>query len=448
MSTVGERLDLVIEGLSHAGEGVGRADGMAVFVPKAIPGDHVQARIISTKKTYARGLIEDILRPSSERQEPPCRYASDCGGCQLQHMAYAGQLYWKREQVRDALERIGGLAADVEPVRGMAYPFRYRNKAQFPVQLVNGELAMGFYRPRTHELIAIDDCLIQHELSMQTALAVKHAATVHGMAAYDESTHQGVLRHVVTRVSVSNRKSLAVLVTRTAGLRRAHALASILRQQVPRCIGLVQNVNPDRTNAVFGPDTRMLWGEGSLRERIGHCEFSVSPRSFFQVNSEQAAVLFALVGEVAELTGNETVWDLYCGTGTLGLYLAKLACQVVGVESVPEAVADAQRNADLNQVHNARFVLGKAEKEIGGLSQATGGVDVVLLDPPRKGCAPELLKALQQARPRRIVYVSCNSSSLARDLRVLVDGGYQLGRVVPVDLFPQTSHIEVVVVLS
>lgn len=444
----GETYRIEIIDLAHDGEGVGRVDGFTVFVPEALPGDVVAARVISVKKTYARALIEKILVRSGQRIIPACPKAEWCGGCQLAHMDYSHQLAWKEKHVREALARLGKIEAKVLPIIGMENPDAYRNKAQFPVGVAAGNLAMGFYQKRSHQIVDTDYCRIQHPLINKGMRTVKQALMDLGIEPYNETAHTGTVRHAVFRASFSNNTLMIIFVTCADDLPQQDQLIARLRSELSELASVYQNVNPKVTNVIFGPKSKLLWGEPYIVDQIGELKFAISPRSFFQVNPVQTKILYDLVKNAAALTGRETVWDLYCGIGTIGLYLAADAARVVGVESVDEAVADAHCNAELNGIDHARFYVGKAEELASWLLQEGLHPDVVVVDPPRKGCDPGLLATIKTVEVPRLIYVSCNPATLARDLAILTEYGYQVEYVQPVDMFPDTAHIETVVLMS
>ena len=437
-----------ITGLTHDGMGVGRIESRVLFVPETIPGDRVLARLSHIKERLAYGELVRMLEPSPNRREPSCPHAPLCGGCQLQHMDYQAQLHWKRQQVADALARLGGLEVEVLPTLGMDEPYHYRNKAQLPLGKKGGELVMGFFQQGSHDIVDLSTCEIQHPLITKLALAVKRVVGDLGIEPYDEGRHAGVLRHAVIRVSFLESKLMLTLVTRTRELHRQGELIARLTAEVPELVSVVHSINPQVTNVILGRETKVLWGEACLYDAIGHLRYAISPMSFFQVNPLQTKVLYDLVRERLKLSGRETVLDLYCGAGTIGLYLADRAGRVIGVESVAAAVEDARRNAELNGITNADFFAGRAEEELPRLVRRFGTIDAAVVDPPRKGCDPAVLEALSGAAVPAIVYVSCNPSTLARDLSRLAELGYQAGPAQPVDMFPWTRHIECVTLMS
>lgn len=442
---VGEEHIVSITGLTHEGAGVGRVEERVVFIPDALPGDRLRMRLVHIKERLAYGEIIEILEASPDRVEPSCPHALLCGGCQLQHLDYAAQLRWKRQLVHDALERIGKLEVDVLPVKGMDNPYQYRNKSQLPFGSQGGELVMGFFQKGSHTIVDLSSCEIQHPLITKLALTLKALVQKYGIEPYDEKEHTGVLRHAVIRVSFSEEKLMLILVTRTPELKEQTRLIQELREAIPELVSIAHNINPSVTNVILGRETKILWGEAYLLDSIGHLNYAISPGSFFQVNPIQTKVLYDLIRERMPGTGTETILDLYCGAGTIGLYLAGNVKKVVGVETFAAAVEDARYNARLNGIDNAEFHVGKAEEQVPKLLKKNRKIDGVVLDPPRKGCEASLLDTIVAAQVPTIVYVSCNPSTLARDLSYLAERGYQVGGVQPVDLFPWTRHTEAVV---
>jgi len=453
-------------GLSHEGEGVGRYEGFTLFVPGALPGERVKARVTEVKKRFGRAELLTVLEASPDRVAPPCAVYSRCGGCQLQHLDYAAQLGWKRQLVVDALSRIGKLTVAssdasfrhlplssevvVHPVIGMDEPWRYRNKAQVPIgfDLEEGGLVGGFYEQGTHSIVEMDTCLIQHERNDDAVLKVKRIARELGIEAYDEKSHSGWLRHVVVKTSFASGDMMVVLIALTRETKGLEAFVSRIRSELPHVVSVMLNVNPDRTSAVFGRDTYKLAGVDVIYDSIGDIRFAISARSFYQVNPVQTEVLYRKALEYAALTGTETVIDAYCGIGTISLFLARAAAQVYGVELIPDAVEDARANARLNDIDNADFTVGRAEVVLPAWRAEGIDADVIVVDPPRKGCDAALLDTLIAMRPERIVYVSCNPATLARDLAVLEAGGFRTVEVQPVDMFPHTGHVECSVLLT
>lgn len=445
-----QTVELDITGQGHEGEGVGRHEGFTVFVPGAIAGERVRAKIVKVQKSYAYARLMEVIEPSKYRTTPPCPVYRRCGGCHLQHMTYEGQLEHKRQVVIDALTRIGKLGdVPVHPTLGMDKPWEYRNKSQVPVGWVNGKIVAGFYAPRTHDIIDLEGCPIQHPYSDEIVNKVKRALADFAIPPYDEAAHKGLVRHIVARVGYHTGETMVALVTNGRKIPGADRLIRRLREEIPHVVSIVQNVNTAVTNVIFGPETITLWGKDAIEDRIGDVRFSISARSFFQVNPVQTKVLYDKALEYAQLAGEETVIDAYCGIGTISLFLARKAKRVIGVEAVAEAIEDAKRNAALNGIANVEFRVGEAEKVIPELYAKRGlRADVVVVDPPRKGCDEALLQTIVDMRPDRVVYVSCNPSTLARDLRFLEDRGYRTQEVQPVDMFPQTKHVECVVSLK
>lgn len=460
-------LDII--GLTHEGEGVGRAEGYTLFVQGALPGEKVRAKVLKTKKQYGYAKLLELVQPSADRIAPPCPIYDQCGGCQLQHMDYAAQLRWKRQLVIDNLERIGKLkvakgeagqgssddstltASDggilVRPTLGMDEPWRYRNKAQVPIGVTEGGLVGGFYARGSHRIIDMETCLIQHEHNDVVVSVVKRLGRELGISAYNEETGRGLLRHVIVKKAFRTGEMMLVLVTNGQDIPHRDAWIGCIREELPDVVSICQNVNTERTNVIFGDKNRVLWGRDVIYDYIGDVQFAISARSFYQVNPAQTEVLYGKTVEYAGLTGRETVIDAYCGIGTISLFLAQHADQVYGVEIVREAIEDARANAELNGMKNVVFEVGASEDVIPRWKEQGVTPDVIVVDPPRKGCDPRLLETILQMQPERVVYVSCNPSTLARDLRVLEDGGYTTVEVSPVDMFPWTVHVESVAVL-
>jgi len=444
---VGQTVEVEITGLNHEGAGVGRIEGYTLFVKGALAGERVRACVDHVKKSYGFATLVEVLEKSASRTLPPCPLFDRCGGCSLQHLAYEEQLRHKRQIVMDNLQRIGGFSLEgegavvVHPTLGMRDPWRYRNKAQVPIGEENGALVGGFYAEKSHEIIDMDECLIQHPANDEAVAAVKRLAAELNIPPYDEQRHTGLLRHVVAKVGAKTGEVMVVLVTTGEEIPQRERLVAAIREQVPGVTSIVQNINPDRTNVIFGKKTVTLWGSGVIYDYIGPIKFAISPRSFYQVNPAQTEVLYNKTLEYAGATGTETVIDAYCGIGTISLFLAQKSRHVYGVEIVPEAIADAKRNAALNGIENVTFEAGAAEVVIPAWKEQGIRADVIVVDPPRKGCDEALLKTILEMEPKRVVYVSCNPSTLARDLKVLAEK-YAVKEVQPVDMFPHTSHVE------
>ncbi len=445
----GDNIEVQIAGLGSSGEGVGKYEGFTVFVQGALPEESVQAEITLVKKNYAAGKLIKIIEASPERVEPVCPVYAECGGCQLQHLSYAGQLRMKQQQVKDALTRIGHLDTEVLPVIGCTNPWNYRNKMQFPAAGgAEGTINIGCYAAATHSVIDTGSCMIQKEANNEVLTTVRKWMQRYGISAYDEKTGKGLVRHVMSRVGVHSGEVMAVLITSAYDIPHKKELIEWLTKYVPNLVSVVQNINKKPTNVVMGSKTRVLYGRPTITDSLGALSFNISAQSFFQVNSEQAEKLYNKALEYAALNGTETVVDVYCGTGTISLYLAKHAGKVYGIEIVAPAIEDAKKNAQDNNCHNAEFILGDAAEKLPQLLAEGVKPDVVVVDPPRAGCEQKVLKAIADVEPQRIVYVSCNPASLARDLAYLNERGYRAMTAQPVDMFPMTVHVETVVSLS
>ncbi len=448
-----QEVEADIVGIGTDGEGVGKYNGFTLFIPGALPGERVLAKVVKLKKQFGFARLLQVMSVSPDRVVAPCAIFSRCGGCQLQHLSYEAQLRWKQQLVKDALERIGRLSIEgqgivVHPVIGMTEPWRYRNKVQIPVGVdVAGDVMTGFYAAGSHEIIEMSHCLIQHEAIDQAMSVVRGVAQELGIAPYHAAT-QGDLRHVVFKYGYNTNELMIVLVTRKQQFPRGEEFVNRVRSRVPEVHSIWQNVNEERTPQVLGEQMVKLWGSDVIYETIGNVRYAISARSFFQVNPVQTKPLYETVLAYAALTGKEVVIDAYCGIGTISLYLSRHARRVLGVELVPDAVADARANARLNGIANADFVVGRAEAVLPAWRAEGIDADVIVVDPPRKGCDAALLEALVAMRPQRIVYVSCNPATLARDLAVLEAGGYRTVEVQPVDMFPHTTHVECVVLID
>lgn len=443
-------ITLKIEDLSSEGLGIGKCDGMTFFVKDTIIGDTVEAKVMKIKKTYGYARLLRILQESPDRIVPPCQVARQCGGCQIQAMSYTAQLKFKEEKVRNNLKRIGKFEdIPMEPIIGMEQPFRYRNKAQFPVgKNKEGKPAAGFYAGRTHTIIPCSDCLLGDPVNEKILEIVLSYMNQNRVSPYDESTGVGLVRHIMTRVGFRTGQIMVCIVTNGDFIPHTEKLVTALTR-LPGMTSIIQNINTERTNVIMGKEQKVLWGSETIEDYIGDVAFSISARSFFQVNPVQTEKLYGKALEYAGLIGSETVWDLYCGIGTISLFLARNARHVCGVEIIPEAIHDARKNAERNKITNASFYVGKAEEVLPEKYSREGiHADVIVVDPPRKGCEESVLATMLQMAPKRIVYVSCDSATLARDLRYLCDGGYTLEKVCPVDMFGNSVHVETVCLLS
>jgi 23S rRNA (uracil1939-C5)-methyltransferase len=436
---------MTIDDIGVHGEGIGRIDGYTVFVEGALPGEKVRIRVSKAGRNHGYGKLLDIVVPSPDRVLPPCPYTGRCGGCTLQHISYNRQLQFKTRRVRDALERIGKITGvTVHNTVGMDQPWRYRNKAQFPVRMEDGLLSIGFFAPGSHDIVDIDRCLIQHKTGDNVIEIIRKFILKYNVPVYDEQTHRGIIRHVVTRMGFKSGQLMVAIVTNGRNLPHSDKLVGLLTTNIPNITSIVQNINDRKTNVILGNENITLWGQGHIVDTLAGLTFKISPLSFYQVNPVQTEILYGKVMEYAALTGRETVIDLYSGIGTISLFLARNAGKVYGIEEVPQAVEDAWENAKLNHISNVEFITGKAEELIPKLVDSGLHADVVVLDPPRKGCEDEVLEALGHMIPQRIVYVSCNPATLARDLKFLTERGYKVEELQPVDMFPHTPHVECV----
>ncbi len=466
-------VELTIEDIGVSGEGIGKVDGYTLFVKDTVIGDVVRVKIMKDKKNYGYARLMDIIKPSKDRVEPACPIARQCGGCQIQAMNYNAQLKYKQKLVKDNLLRISGLTEGVDyemcEILGMDTPFRYRNKAQYPVgEDKDGNIVMGFYAGHTHSIIACpdDDCMLGHRDNAFILNAVKEWMKEYRVRAYNENIHKGTVRHVLVRTGYHTDEVMVCLVTKKM-LRKeaADGLVKAIQKLKLNVASLVVNINKEDTNVILGKECITLYGRPYIEDYIGDIKFQISPLSFYQVNPKQTEVLYNKALEFAGLKGNESVWDMYCGIGTISLFLAKKAGKVYGVEIVPQAIEDAKNNAKINNIDNAEFFVGKAEEVVPAFYKKQTGVqsdndstdskeydmtrpDVVVVDPPRKGCDKKLLDTIVSMTPDRIVYVSCDSATLARDLKLLVEYGYKVEKVQPVDQFGNTVHVETVVLLS
>ena len=441
---------LEIEDCGIDGEGIGKADGFTVFVKDAVIGDTVTAKIIKAKKNYGYGRLMEVLKPSPYRVEPKCEFARQCGGCQLQALSYDQQLVFKTNKVKGHLERIGGFTdIPMEPIIGMDELFHYRNKAQFPVgRNKEGKIVTGFYAGRTHNIIENRDCALGVAENKEVLDRVIAHMEKYGIEPYNEATGKGLVRHVLIRYGYFTKEVMVCLILNGNKLPKEEQLVKSLCE-IPGMTSITINVNKKHSNVILGEEICLLWGQEYITDRIGDISYQISPLSFYQVNPMQTQKLYAKALEYADLHGQETVWDLYCGIGTISLFLAQKAKFVRGVEIVPAAIENAKENAKLNGLENTEFFVGKAEEVLPREYKKNGVyADVIVVDPPRKGCDETLLETMVEMNPERIVYVSCDSATLARDLKYLCERGYELRKVCPVDQFGMTVHVETVVLLS
>lgn len=465
-----ELFELTIEDMSTDGEGIGHLrdreeGGLTVFVKDTAPGDRVEARMLKEKKRYAYGRLERILEPSPDRVEPLCEKSRSCGGCTLQHLSYEKQLELKQKYVENCLTRIGGLenaAALMEPIMGMEEPWHFRNKMQFPVGRDKaGEPVVGFYAGHSHSLIALSDCPTGHPVNQEIIRGFREYMKEEAVPEYDEESHSGLVRHLLTRVGFATGELMVCVVINGNKLPGQETLVGKLqaaverynREQTPfiRLSSVSININKDKTNRILGFSGRTIYGEPVIVDTIRDLKFEIAPESFFQVNPVQTEKLYGKALDYAGLTGDETVWDMYCGIGTISLFLAGKAKQVYGVEIVPQAIENARKNAELNGFTNTEFFVGKAEEVVPRCYAENSRkytADVVVVDPPRKGCDRTLLETIISMAPRRLVYVSCDPATLARDIAILTEGGFEVNRVTPADMFPQSMHVESCVLLK
>lgn len=441
---------LKIEDMGINGEGIGKLDGFPFFVKDAVTGDVVEAKVMKMKKGYGYARLLNIVEPSAMRREPKCAYARQCGGCQLQALAYAAQLDYKARKIQNNLIRIGGFEGMSKPeIIGMDEPWRYRNKAQFPFGTDrSGNTVTGFYAARSHTIIPSTECWLGAEENRLVLEKVLAHMKKYRVSAYDEKSGQGLVRHVLIRKGFSTGEIMVCLILNGRKMKALEELAKSLCR-IPGMTSITVNVNMENTNVIMGKEILPVWGQEYITDMIGDIRYRISPLSFYQVNPVQTEKLYETALEYADLKGTETVWDLYCGIGTISLFLAKRAGQVYGVEIVPEAIEDARENARINGIRNAEFFVGKAEEVLPQKYEEEGiRADVIVVDPPRKGCDPAALQTMVRMQPERIVYVSCDSATLARDLKYLCQEGYEVRKVKGCDMFPWTVHVETVVLLS
>ncbi len=444
---LGDEVLVSIHGIGSSGEGVGRVDDFTVFVPFALPGETVKVSINMVKKTYATGKLIDIVTPADNRIEPTCELYGVCGGCQLQHITYEGQLSLKTQKVKDIIERIGHQNPNlVKTALGPKEPWAYRNKMQMPVGGTRGDIQMGFYAMGSHDIVQGTNCPIQDDGNNTIAQVCYDIAKELDVEPYDEHTGKGVLRHVIGRIGQSG--WMVILVTATDYLPQQEEWVKSITNRIPQVETIVHNVNAKRTNVILGPTNHVIYGDGTITDHIKDLRFNLSPHSFFQVNPEQTTVLYDQALAYANLKGNETVIDAYCGTGTISLFLAHKAKYVIGIEIVEPAIINARENAKNNGYDNTEFIVADAAVEMPKLYKAGVRPDVIVFDPIRAGCKEEVLTSAAGMEPKRIVYVSCNPATMARDIEILTHYGYELKEVQPVDMFPMTAHVEAVALLT
>ena len=443
------------------GEGIGKVEGYTLFVKDALIGDVAEVKVMKAKKNYGYARLMKLVTPSKDRVEPVCPVARQCGGCQIQALSYEKQLEFKNNKIRNNLIRIGSfeetfIDSIMEPLGGMETPFHYRNKAQYPVGTdKDGNLIAGFYAGRTHQIIPNLDCALGDLINKEILEKILAFMKKYKIAAYNEETGKGLVRHILIRKGFTTKEIMVCLVINGNKLPHSDELAAVL-SKIPGMTSITYSINKENTNVIMGKEIREIWGEPFISDYIGNVKYQISPLSFYQVNPAQTEVLYGQALEYAGLTGNETVWDVYCGIGTISLFLAQKAKKVYGVEIVPQAIEDAKKNAKLNGFENAEFFVGKAEEVLPQYYKdyakehpgENARADVIVVDPPRKGCEESVLETMVNMKPERIVYVSCDSATLARDLKYLCGNGYELKKARAVDMFPHTGHVETVCLMS
>ncbi|ELC8351164.1 23S rRNA (uracil(1939)-C(5))-methyltransferase RlmD [Clostridium sp. CTA-17] len=442
--------DIISQG--YEGEGIAKIDNKyPIFIEGALKGEKVKVRIVKVNKNFAYGKLMEVLEASEERVNPPCAIYKRCGGCKLQHASYKAQLDFKWDRVKDCVSKIGKLDPSiVKYPLGMENPWRYRNKVQLPIGLINGEVKIGFFAPRSHDIIDMESCLIQDEIGDKVVKLTREWIEKFNIRPYNvdgEYDEKGIVRHIMIRRGFTTNEVMVVLVTNGEKLPHKEEFVDLMVKNIPGIKSVIQNINSKKTNVILGLESKTLWGEDTISDYIGDFRFNISPLSFFQVNPTQTEVLYGKALEYANLTGNEEVFDAYCGTGTITLFLSQKAKKVYGVEIIPQAIDNAWINAKENKVENVEFFVGESEVVIPDLINKGVKADVVVVDPPRKGCDKKLLDAITNIDAKKIVYVSCDPSTLGRDLKVLEENGYKTLEVQPVDMFPNTAHIENVALL-
>ncbi|MGU8471829.1 23S rRNA (uracil(1939)-C(5))-methyltransferase RlmD [Clostridium perfringens] len=442
--------DIISQG--YEGEGIAKIDNKyPIFIEGTLKGEKVKVRIVKVNKNFAYGKLMEVLEASEERVNPPCAIYKRCGGCKLQHASYKAQLDFKWDRVKDCVSKIGKLDPSiVKYPLGMENPWRYRNKVQLPIGLINGEVKIGFFAPRSHDIIDMESCLIQDEIGDKVVKLTREWIEKFNIRPYNvdgEYDEKGIVRHIMIRRGFTTNEVMVVLVTNGEKLPHKEEFVDLMVKNIPGIKSVIQNINSKKTNVILGLESKTLWGEDTISDYIGDFRFNISPLSFFQVNPTQTEVLYGKALEYANLTGNEEVFDAYCGTGTITLFLSQKAKKVYGVEIIPQAIDNAWINAKENKVENVEFFVGESEVVIPDLINKGVKADVVVVDPPRKGCDKKLLDAITNIDAKKIVYVSCDPSTLGRDLQVLEENGYKTLEVQPVDMFPNTSHVETVALI-
>lgn len=442
-----DMITLEVTGLTSEGCGIGRYEGMAIFVPFSAVGDVLRCHVLKVQKSYAYAKIEQILTPSKDRCEANCTAYGKCGGCQLRHISYSAELRAKEDIVRDAFLRIGGLELEIEPIISTGKTERYRNKAQLPVSEIGGEPICGFYSPRSHRVIPCADCRLEPEVFSEISREILDFQRKSGLSCYDEQSGRGLLRHIYLRKGYHSGEIMVCLVV-TERTTAYGALAGILTEKFPQIKSVLLNINDKDTNVILGNTEILLLGDGKIRDTICGVGVEISAKSFYQINTPAAEMVYRKAAEYADLSGKETLLDLYCGAGTVGLSMAGEIEKLIGVETVPEAIENARKNAARNGVGNAEFIVGDSGEIAKMLAERGERPDVIIVDPPRKGCDSAALDAILEMSPSRVVMISCNPATAARDVKYLCERGYRAERACPADLFPRTRHVETVVLLS
>ncbi|MCI1959869.1 MAG: 23S rRNA (uracil(1939)-C(5))-methyltransferase RlmD [Clostridia bacterium] len=437
-----------INDIGNDGEGIGKINEFTVFVKNVLPGEKVKIKILKVKKHFAYGKVLEILTYSKNRIEPLCQVAKRCGGCTLQHLRYSAQIDFKTKKVYDALTRIGKFNnPDVKKCIGMENPYNYRNKAQYPVGEYKDGLRIGFYAGRSHEIIDNNNCIIQHKANSKIIEIIRNFIQTENISAYNEETGNGLIRHVMTRIGFYTDEILVCIVINAKRLPKEEKLIENLRK-IDGLRGIILNINTEKTNVILGRKNIVIWGRDYITDYIGDVKFNISVRSFYQVNPVQTKVLYETALNYAELNGNENVLDLYCGIGTISLFLAQKAKKVIGVEIVPQAIEDAKKNAQINNIQNAEFICGASEEVVPEIYKKGFKADVIVVDPPRKGCDIEVINTILKMKPKKVVYVSCDPATLSRDLKILCEDSYTISKIQPVDQFCFSTHVETVVLMS
>jgi 23S rRNA (uracil1939-C5)-methyltransferase len=447
-----EEYTVKINSLGYEGEGIAKIDGYPIFIPGALKGETVKVQIVKSKKNYAYGRLIDIIEKCAERKVPQCNYYDKCGGCTLMHSNYDTQLDFKYNRVKDCMERIGGVPGEiVQNTIGMDIPYRYRNKGIFSVGLVDDKLSIGFFSEKTHEIVNMDNCLLQDEESNKIIKIIRDWMIKYSIIPAKKDGiffGQGLVRNIMIRKGFKTGEIMIVLITNDKEISHKKELIQELKQEVKNLKSIIQNINFKNNSLVLGDKCVTLWGQDYISDYIGKYKFNISPLSFFQVNATQTEILYNKALEYANLSGDEVVFDAYCGTGTITLFLSQNAKKVYGVEIVEQAINDAMVNAEINEIDNSEFYVGKSEEIIPELIKRGIRPDIIVVDPPRKGCDVRLLDTIGEAKPKRVVYVSCDPGTLARDLKHLESLGYKTVEVQPVDMFPNTKHVECVAMIE